>query len=396
MQRTKRSATTKIIGGSLAAAGLLAAAVSPAAAGIKVYEEGDKYAVFGGRIQLQYHYLDPEAGDSTDDIFFRRLRPYLEGGLHRDWKGKIQWDMGKAEDDDEISLKDAYLQYGGFGFMQVKVGNAAFPFSREYLTSSKYQQLVERTFVGDHNFGVPDRNAGVHLTGGFLPDRLLTWGFSAASASIDPDADRLDFDTPVNEDSDFNEGWIVGGRLDFHPLGELKMSQGDFARQFKATVGVAVFSWTNDDDNNTRTAADGVTSTDPTRPDMDSVLGYEISGAVRGFGLSVDAEYNLFDAETVDPSITGGLYRNGETDLKTYAVEGGYMVIPERLELVAAYQVMDSDNYMDEWTRTSAGANWFFQGHDIKLQATYRMGENVEGVDGADLDELFVQMQYVF
>ena len=86
---------------------------SPAHAGV-VYKDGDKYLKLGGRIQLQYHQVDPEDGDSADDLFFRRLRPYIEGSVHKDWKGKFQWDMGKADGENEISIKDAYLQYKGF------------------------------------------------------------------------------------------------------------------------------------------------------------------------------------------------------------------------------------------------------------------------------------------
>ncbi|NIQ11726.1 MAG: hypothetical protein GWO23_19700, partial [Gammaproteobacteria bacterium] len=68
------------------------------------------------------------------------------------------------------------------------------------------------------------------------------------------------------------------------------------------------------------------------------------------------------------------------------------MVLPKMLEIVAGYEVQDADGYAEEWTRTSIGANYFFKKHDIKLQVTYRMAEDVKGVDGDDLDELFVQM----
>lgn len=78
----------------LAAAGL-SSAVS---AGIKVYEDGDKFIEVGARIQLQYLYFseDPRegVGDSQDTIFFRRLRPYIAGSVTKDWWGKLQFDMG--------------------------------------------------------------------------------------------------------------------------------------------------------------------------------------------------------------------------------------------------------------------------------------------------------------
>lgn len=146
---------------------IVSALAIPAAghAGGITYKDGDSYLKVGGRLQLQYHQVDPDGGSKTDDIFFRRLRPYIEGSTHKDWKAKIQWDMGKAEDTNEIAVKDAYFQYKGWKNTKLTIGNANFPFSREFLTSSKYQQLVERTFVGDHNYGTPDRNTGLHLTG---------------------------------------------------------------------------------------------------------------------------------------------------------------------------------------------------------------------------------------
>jgi len=360
-------------------------ATTAQAGGVK-YQDGDKWVELGGRIQLQYHYTDPDEGDSSDELFFRRLRPYIEGSIHEDWKGKFQFDIGKAEDDNELSVKDAYMEYDGFNNVDVLLGNAfVVPFSREQLTSSKRQQLVERTFVGDHNWGTPDRQLGLNVSGA-TANKMLTWGAGVSQAGLDPDNDKLDFASLANRDSDYNEGWMYGARVDYHPFGFLKKAQGDFARQLKATIGVSAFRWENDDDNN----ASGP-------EDVDEVTGFEVSGGLRAAGFSADAEYNLFDAETVqDLSGVSGIYDDGETDLEQWAVEGGYMVVPSKFEIVAGYQLQDADGYDEEWTRTSVGANYFFHKHDIKLQATYRMGENLDGVDGNDADEVFVQAQYVF
>jgi hypothetical protein len=370
----------------------LATPVSAYAGGI-TYQDGDNYLKVGGRIQLQYYQLDPDGGDKTDDIFFRRLRPYIEGSSHKDWKAKIQWDMGKATGENEVAVKDAYFQYKGMSNAKLTIGNANFPFSREFLTSSKYQQLVERTFVGDHNYGTPDRNVGIHFTGN-TDSKKVTWGASGTVASIDPDANKLDFDTPVNANDDFNDGFMVGGRVDFHPFGLLKFSQGDFSGKTKATIGVAAYSWSNDGDNDTYSTG-GKNFPSTSKADVDSVTGLEISGAFRAAGFSVDAQYNSFDADTVESGFTGGLYKNGTATLTNAAIEGGYM-IKNTIEIVAGYQTQDADGYATSWDRTSVGANWFINKHDTKVQLSYRMGENIDGEENVDADEVFLQTQFVF
>jgi len=352
------------------------------------YKDGDKYLKIGGRIQMQYNMTDPDSGSKEDEIFFRRLRPYIEGSLYKNWKGKIQWDMGKADGSNEMSIKDAYLQYKTESGTKVSIGNKHFPFSREQLTSSKKQQLVERTFVGDHNYGTPDRNMGVHLNG-VGSNKLLTWGAAISQAAIDPDENKLDFDTPANANSDFNEGFMLGGRVEMNFGGVIGYSQGDFNGKRKSNIGLGAYSWSNDDDNNSANEAGG-------KPDIDSVTGLQVSAAYRGDGLSLDAQANSFNADTVISTFSGGMYRNGTTKLTSASVEGGYMISPNSLELVLGYQTQDADNYTDAWNRTSVGANWFLQKHKIKLQMTYRIGENLKGRTGNDENELFIQTQYVF
>ncbi|HMB55222.1 MAG TPA: porin, partial [Thermoanaerobaculia bacterium] len=135
----------------------------PAEAGVEIYRDGEKYVEVGGVIQLQYDAFDPADGDGEDDVRFRRLRPYVEASLTDDWLGKIEVDFGQAIDGNEVAVKDAYIRWTGGDHVLVTVGNQKPPFSREFLTSSKRQQLVERTFTGDHNYGSPDRMAGVRL-----------------------------------------------------------------------------------------------------------------------------------------------------------------------------------------------------------------------------------------
>jgi hypothetical protein len=399
MKKIRRIETGKIARGLFA--GLLSlslfsvAVPSAEASGITIYQDGDKYLKFGGRVILQYHGIDVENGADTDVLQFRYLRSYIEGSLYKDWTGKIQLEMGKAAHDNEVAVKEAFMRYTGYESTVITIGQIDFPFSRENLTSSKKQHLAERTFTGSHDYGSLDKQLGLFVNGA-NGDKTVTWAAGATSTSIDPDSSKLDFDTPVNKNADFNEGWTLGGRVDYHPFGYLPFVQGNtYTESLKATAGVGAFVWNNDSDNNTYTTNGSDTSSGAT-PDVDSVTAVELSAGVRLQGASLDAQYNQFKAKTVDKSVTSGIYLNGETKLKSISLEGGYMVVPERVEVVAGYESLDSDNYATKWTRTSVGVNYYIYGHDLKIQATYRMGSDVDGVKDSNKNELFLRTQLVF
>ena len=78
---TVKTVKSEII--KIAVISALATPLSTYADGI-TYQDGDKYLKVGASIQLQYHQVDPDGGDTTDEIFFRRLRPYIEGSTHND------------------------------------------------------------------------------------------------------------------------------------------------------------------------------------------------------------------------------------------------------------------------------------------------------------------------
>jgi hypothetical protein len=380
---------------ALAAAVLFLAGIAPATAGVVIYEEGHKKIEIGGRIQVQYARFDPDEGESKDDLFFRRLRPYIAGTVTEDWYAKIQFDFGKSLDNDEVAVKDAYLRYTGFEHLQITVGNQKPPFSREFLTSSKKLQQVERPFTGDHNFGNPDRFLGVKLDGNAF-DKKLAYSVAVGAEDHDPAVGRIDFDTPVNDQSDWNQGWLAAGRIDFHPLGAMKYDQGDFhSEKTKFTVSVAAFVWENDDDRNTYTDEDDMT-TSTSKVDLDEATGFELSGGVRTHGFSADVQFNRISGDAVDRDFTGGLYEDGTTDLDQISVVAGYMVVRDHLEITAGWQSQDADGYEEAWDCTSIGLNYFWNKYNVKAQLTYQLGENVNGVDGDDADTIFAQMQFVF
>ncbi len=373
----------------------LVAGLILASAGVVIYEDGNKKIEVGGRIQVQYTQVDVDGEETTDDLFFRRLRFYLSGTVTENWVAKFQLDFGESFDGNEVSVKDAYLRYTGWETLQLTVGNQKPPFSREFLTSSKKLQQVERPFTGDHNFGNPDRFLGVKLDGQAL-DNKLTYSVGFGAEDHDPAVGRMDFDTPANDQSDWNQGWLAAGRIDFHPLGEMNYDQSDFhSDETRFTISIAAFAWANDDDRNTYTDEEDMT-TSTSNVDLEDASGFELSGGVRTHGFSADVQLNRISGDTVDSDFTGGLYRDGSTDLDQFSLVSGYMVVRDRLEITAGWQSQDADNYEEAWERTSVGLNYFWNQHKVKAQLTYQKGENVNGVGGQDSDTLFAQMQFVF
>jgi len=376
--------------------------VPVAEAGIKVYEDGDKFIEIGARIQMQYLYIseDPREGQSgsQDTIFFRRLRPYIAGSVTKNWWGKVQVDFGKSLDADEVAVKDAYMQYIGLQNHKIFIGNSKTVFSRESLTSSKRQQTVERWFVGQHNFGNPDRMLGFRLDGN-SDSKRIEYKFNIGGESFDPDNRRMDFDTPVNDAGDFNLGWVGAGRLTFFLTEPFKRDQGDFTRgSLKFAVEGAAFYWTNNDNDLAYTEEiDGVQiCNSESKCDLDNANGWELSGGLRGHGFSVDLEYNQIQGEMIANNVNSGMYVDGKTTVKKWQFEGGYMLSNLPLEFVYKRDSMDTDGYEKKWYANDFGINYFFNKHKTKVQFIFRDESNVNGVDGENRQQVVTQWQFVF
>lgn len=398
---------------AIAVAGLLAMGwAGIARGGMTVYEDGHKKIEIGGRIQLMYVQFSADCPSGTDclladsdvlpdddydDLFFRRLRPYISGTITENWMGKIEFEFGESTDADEVQIKDAFIVKSGFANPKSKltVGNAKSVFSREFVNSSASLQLVERGFTGDHNFGVPDRAIGV-VWESQLADGRVGYALNGGIQNHDPAIHRMDFDSPANDAADWNEGPVVAGRVDFFPLGFMKTSQGDFERgTSKIAVGLGAFAWSNDDDRNSYTDAMGVT-TSLTKVDLDSADGVELSVAYRGAGISADAEIQRVSGETVDETFTGGMYRDGSTDLDKFSVVAGYMLPGSKVEFAAGFDSQDADNYEEKWERTTVGVNWYVNGQNMKVQLSYRMVSNFLGLPDQDHDVIFATNHFIF
>lgn len=388
---------------SVSVAIMLGLCALPAQAGINVMQKGDSYLDMGMLIDVQGRVVgqdNPNLG-IDNGVFFRRLRPFLYGAIDKDWQGIIQLDFGNGFEgqDAKTSIKWAYMEYLGLEANQqtsLKIGSFKPPFSREFLTLGPRLQQIERT-VGMQWAGTPDYCICLGLTR-LTPDRKLSYAVAGGSMSINPRADRIFFQMPLNNTtSSENRGNIVAARVDYYPWGEMPfnpkplasenaLNRGDWHTQdWRVMMSGAAYGWWNNDENNLSTNSGNPNgpSTLMTNQDVRSAYGFEASGGIRGFGFSGDIEYQYVHGKLLNQNFTGGLYENGTTGLNKFTVNGGYMVYKNEWEVMTSFSMLDASNFASTWTQSTVGVNWFVRHYDIRFTANYTYNNNVSGATGA-------------
>jgi hypothetical protein len=357
----------------------------------------------GGKIQVQYFDSDSSDELAEDELFLRRLRPRLRGRLFQRWvwsfEVELSADIQSGDVDfNELDIRDLYVRYQGFrgDNWRLTLGNQKTPFSRDFLTPSINQLLVERTFVGDLNAGVPDRKLGVHFRAESRSGKLAYWA-SGGGIGIDPDSSRIRFDSLVGGSGNLNEGFMVSGRIDLHPRGAMTFNDGDpHTPEIKYTWSVAGYAWENDGRTN-RFTEDGESS-DPERVDLDSATGVEISGGLRGRGVSLDWQYNRVETETVVGDFTGGIYIDGRTRMVSAAIEGSYTIRRSPVELGGALAESEADGYERPWREATLQLNLRGIARQLgsKIQVSHTWLSNRFGIAEEDFRETRIQIQYVW
>ncbi len=364
-------------------------------AGIPLYRNGSVLKLdLGIRVQLQY-YLGGD-GWSEEKLYFRRLRPALEAFFSPSWEAEAEFDFGDTIEGERMEFKDVFVSYRGLeskGFV-FTLGNEKAVFSRQLQSSSKSLTLVERGLVGIDDFGSLDRVLGARVDGRDSTDRFKM-AASVALASHLPDAEQMEFDSPLNGGDDANRGWSFSGRAELQPLGDVDYDQGDFGSEhLRFSLAASAYRWHNDGSRNSHTVNGRSTSEEAA--DLDRSHGFEVTGALRGRGLSADAELQWVRGATTDRAFEGGLYRGGEAKLSKFSAQSGYMVLRERLELVGGYDRLDAETYSAAWKRLSLGATYYWRRQRLKLQGNYVLHWSFLGTRGEDPKALVIQLQIVF
>jgi phosphate-selective porin OprO and OprP len=349
---------------------------------------GEPQFSFSGYFQPQFE-LHSDGQRTTDRALFRRMVLAFKVMLPADWNAEFQIDAGPvASGGDRLIVKNAYLQYTGWQSrgLSLTIGNQKLPFSRSVLAPSSGRGLIERPFAGDRSFGSPGRAPAVKMDG-WHRGRTIHWSAALAASRHSPDPEELRLDGPAEAGPGWNEGALTGGRIELHPLGEVPRAQGDLSRgPVRFTLGAGAYSWWNDDD--VERHAGGV--------DADRVAAVEVSGGLRGRGLSVDAEFEHIVSHAVESAITTGLYSGQKATIDKGSIEAGYMVLPRRLEALAAVDRLTAAVFEHPWHRAAAGIVWYVRGPDIRVSFTHRASFDERGIRNRRSRSTYLQTHLSF
>lgn len=145
--------------------------------------DGDFSFQFGGRLQLDAAAYNADNNDYGDGTKVRRLFLDARGTFAKDWNYRLQYDLARnsASDPHSRGVRDAWLQYTGFGPHEITIGSFKEPFGLERITGNLDTTFIERAVT---DLFSPDRHLGI----GYSRSTDL-WSFAAGVFGETPEGD---------------------------------------------------------------------------------------------------------------------------------------------------------------------------------------------------------------
>lgn len=365
-----------------------------------------------GRVQLRYdaeHYnTTGEAARSAMHAFqARRIRLLLQGAVFSPYvKYHLQFGFSPRDMQNDLPgengsirrnpLRDARLEFDRLRDFTVWVGQFKVPFSRHRMMSSAYMNMVDRSIVNGE-FSL-DRDIGLQVMSrdvGGLGGRLAYY------AGVFMGEGRNAFDL-----GDF--GLLYAVRVEVRPFGKFDdYYDGDLDRSPKPKLSVAG-AYAYQDRAHAARGVVGDPPTDGGTTDFHHVTA-DMVFKIRGFALA-----SAFHLRKGFNRKNGGLLDADMQPIATVAARSGiawfaqasYVVPRIPLEFAARYSQIrnpyGAQSSMYGADEVGGGVNWYFVGHDLKLQLDYfRLGDATMGNTAAEAlrhgtDRVRVQLQLYF
>lgn len=357
--------------------------------GFKI-EADDHWIKIGGTLMWDLDSASAEFWGSEDEherwrthSELRRARMNIKTKISDNWKTKLQFELTEEEASDLV--KDAYLKYTGWNYINIVLGQKKEPFGLEAMTSSKHLSFIERSMVTDAF--KPGRNIGLSL-----------------KADADILLGQLGVYEAQNREDD-GDTYAVTGRLAVLPwntdTGFFHMGMSGSYRDYDGEE----FEIKESGEIHT---ADNIIRSDEI--DTDHLLLYGVETAFGVGPFSLQAEYLLADVKAIE--------RDDDASFDGYYVAASYFLSGERRrfkkgawggvtplsdfgawELVARYSYLDAvSNGQGNAAETyTGGINWHLNSN-VRLMAAYKHLRVTEEFTATDTtgDAVSCRVQCVF
>jgi len=363
------------------------ASSNTAAAGAKIlYKGGTRFefpdsgftSQFNTQIQSRYVYTDNDKKDDTSSFEMRRVRLIVSGtALHNEFNYFLQADFVGTKNEDGArvpDVRDAYIQWNPSESVGLRMGQFKVFVSRQESNSSSKLQFADRSVAS--NLFELGRQGG--LSGRYTGmDGNLFLGAGIWNGESDGEG-RNKPGTDTRHTGAVTARYTAIGKMD-------AMEEGDLSHTESAALNFG-FAYAYGQTN------EGGDKIDKHTVDADVNLKYQ--------GASVHSEffYRKLNADGSSESV----------EPLAFYLQGGYFVVPEKVELAARYGFADCDDGAfdklicsgnGKVQQVTAGVNYFFWKHSLKAQLNWDWirGEPVdESAEDVDTNRIIFQVSSLF
>ena len=304
----------------------------------------------GGYVQARFvHNSDQD----EDSFSIPRARIGASGEVIENVYFKLQGDFGKGK----VKMTDGYIKLIHRENPDLTIGQFKVPYSPEVMSSSSKLDLIDRPVISSA-LG-PDRDIGLMVHGTLMDGRIGLWAGAWNGNG-------------ANHSSNDNDRLLYGARIAREALA------GD---EMKLTLGLGAYT---SEDASVELKHIGEFAGDRASIGADAAIEYG--------PIMFKAEYHTGSLDPVaetDPE-TGLTADVGEYDVDGLFVRTGYMILENRLQVVAQYETFNNEA-AEDIDGISLGLNYFWAKHNHKAQIVY-----VRMNDAESEDEIQVQIQIKF
>ena len=309
--------------------------------------------------------------EKQTDAYLRRVRLEASGHIAKNLKYGLVFEgdkTGKRGSGKDADIYYAYVNYKYSNAFNVRFGRNKLPYSRVSLTSSSRQLIIERplsTEKGKKQFrDYYQTNLMLH---GKVGGGVFAYNIALADGYQNEDKVHSSEDVKKSDS-------LYVARIELSPPGwvEKKKKDSHLGNGRHLTLGLS-------------TAAQNSIETITDKQDR-TLLGYDLSFHIGP--ITAQAEYIKWE---VDSDVAGN---DKESD--GWHLQAGYYIRGINVEPAVRYEVYNHDRDAsgdNEEKVTSAGFNWYLQGHFVKLGANYVTHEFGKALDKKDKNLIQVQGQ---